>query len=86
MRKTVSHQYLVELGFPKHTARDIIRQAKKIAIQKFKETSNSLDNMLELSKSPFDNSRLDLAPTYIVEELLGFEIPFEKGRNLKNGS
>lgn len=86
MRKTVNHQYLVELGFPKHTARDIIRQAKKIAIQKFKETSNSLDNMLELSKSPFDNSRLDLAPTYIVEELLGFELPFEKGRNLKNGS
>lgn len=53
---------------------------------KFEETSNSLDNVLELRKSPFDNSRLDLAPTYIVEELLGFELPFDKERNLKNGN
>ncbi|MCC9900983.1 DUF3173 family protein, partial [Streptococcus agalactiae] len=28
-------------------------------------------------KSPFENSRLDLAPTYIVEDLLGFELPFK---------
>ena len=86
MSKTVNHKKLVELGFPKYTARNIIHQAKSIAVAKFEETSNSLDNVLELKKSPFDNSRLDLAPTNIVEELLGFELPFDKERNLKNGN
>ncbi|WP_367783959.1 DUF3173 family protein [Streptococcus pluranimalium] len=81
MTRTINHKRLMELGFPEHTARNIIHQAKSIAVAKFKETSNSLDNVLELRKSPFDNSRLDLAPTYIVEELLGFELPFDKERN-----
>lgn len=31
------------------------------------------NNMIKLSKSPFDNKRLDLAPSFIVEELLGFQ-------------
>ncbi|HEL2401604.1 TPA: DUF3173 family protein [Streptococcus suis] len=86
MSKTVNHKNLVELGFPKHTARSIIHQAKSIAVAKFEKSSNSLSNMIELKKSPFDNSRLDLAPTYIVEELLGFELPFDKERNLRNGN
>lgn len=30
--------------------------------------------MLKLSSSPFDNRRLDLAPTEIVEEILGFQL------------
>ena len=34
---------------------------------------NSSNNMIKLSKSPFDNKRLDLAPSFIVEELLGFQ-------------
>lgn len=75
MTKTVNHKKLIDLGFPEHTARNIIRQAKAIAVANFAETSNSLDNIVELRKSPFDNSRLDLAPTYIVEDLLGFELP-----------
>lgn len=72
--KTVNHKKLMELGFPEHTSRDIIRQAKAIAVQEFKETSVFSNNMIELSKSPFENARLDLAPTYIVEELLGFRL------------
>ena len=36
------------------------------------------NNVVELSKSPFDNSRLNLAPTYIVEELLGFKLLSER--------
>lgn len=83
---TINHKQIINLGFHKHTARDIIKQAKAIAVKKFQEDSNSLSNMIELKKSPFDNSRLDLAPTYIVEELLGFELPFDKERNLKNGN
>ncbi|HEM4765102.1 TPA: DUF3173 family protein [Streptococcus suis] len=72
--KTVSHKNLMELGFSKTSAKQIIREAKAIAIQRFNEASNSSDNMVKLSKSPFDNRRLDLAPTEIVEELLGFQI------------
>jgi len=34
--------------------------------------------VVELSKSPFDNSRLNLAPKYIVEELLGFKLLSER--------
>lgn len=76
--KTVNHKDIMELGFPKHTARDIIRKAKAIAVAKFENARNSSDNLVELRKSPFDNSRLDLAPTYIVEDLLGFHLPFDE--------
>lgn len=65
----------MDLGFPKHTARDIIKQAKAIAVQEFYNDGAFSNNMVELNKSPFDNVRLNLAPTYIVEELLGFELP-----------
>lgn len=85
MSKTVNHKKIMELGFPQHTARNIIRQAKAIAVAKFEETSNSTNNLIKLSKSPFENVRLDLAPTDIVEELLGFQLPSENRKELKNG-
>lgn len=72
--KTVNHKRLIELGFSKTSAKQIIREAKSIAIKRFNEASNSSNNMLKLSKSPFDNRRLDLAPTEIVEEILGFQL------------
>lgn len=73
--KTITHHQLMDLGFPEHTARDIIKQAKAIAVQEFYNDGAFSNNMVELNKSPFDNVRLNLAPTYIVEELLGFELP-----------
>lgn len=72
--KTVNHKDLMALGFPEHTARDIIKQAKAIAVLQFEEAGTFSKNVVNLSKSPFDNVRLNLAPTYIVEELLGFEL------------
>lgn len=72
--KTVNHKSLMELGFSKTSAKQIIREAKSIAIKRFNEASNSSNNMLKLSSSPFDNRRLDLAPTEIVEEILGFQL------------
>ena len=72
--KTVNHKKLMELGFSMTGSKQIIREAKAIAIQRFNEDRNSSDNMLQLSKLPFDNRRLDLAPTEIVEELLGFQL------------
>ena len=55
----------MELGFLEHTARVIIKQAKAIAVQEFNDTRAFKNNMVELNKSPFDNVRLNLAPTYI---------------------
>ena len=69
--KTVNHKRLIELGFSKTSAKQIIREAKSIAIKRFNEASNSSNN---ISSSPFDNRRLDLAPTEIVEEILGFQL------------
>ena len=64
----------MELGFSKTSAKQIIREAKSIAIKRFNEASNSSNNMLKLISSPFDNRRLDLAPTEIVEEILVFHL------------
>lgn len=71
--KTVNHKDIMKLGFSKTASKEIIKQAKKIAINQFNESLSSSNNMVKLSKSPFDNKRLDLAPISIVEELLGFQ-------------
>ncbi|HEM5489760.1 TPA: DUF3173 family protein [Streptococcus suis] len=75
--KTISHHELMALGFNKSAARRIIREAKAIAIQEFEQTCKFDKSAVKLSKSPFDNRRLDLAPLSIVESLLGFQI-FDK--------
>ena len=67
----------MDISFPENTKRNIIKPPTAIAVAKFEETSNSTNNLVKLRKSPFENSRLDLAPTYIVEDLLGFELPFK---------
>ena len=72
--ETINHKKLTELGFSKTASKQIIKEAKLIAVTRFEEASNSSSNIVKLSKSPFDNRRLDLAPTSIVEELLGFQI------------
>ena len=71
--KTVNHKDIMKLGFSKTASKEIIKQAKKIAINQFDESLSSSNNMVKLSKSPFDNKILDLAPISIVEELLGFQ-------------
>ena len=81
--KTVNYEYLMKLGFPEHTARDSIKQAKSIAVKQFEETGTFSNSVIELNKSPFDNVRLNLAPTYIVEELLGFKL-LSQGKEQKN--
>ena len=47
----------MELGFSMTSSKQIIREAKAIAIRRFNEASNSSDNVIILSKSPFDNRR-----------------------------
>ena len=48
--QTINHTELMKLGFPEHTARDIIRQAKLIAVRQFEESRALSNNVVELSK------------------------------------
>lgn len=74
--RTATYKVLINLGFPEHTSRDIIREAKRIAVKKFEEARKIECNAVQLSKSPFDNRRLGIAPAEIVEQLIG--IPLSK--------
>ena len=49
--QTINHTELMKLGFPEHTARDIIKQAKLIAVRQFEESRACL---LYTSPSPRD--------------------------------
>ena len=71
MEKTVTYKELMELGFPEKTARNIIRDAKLIVVEKFKKDRINDSNSVQLIRSPFDNKRLGIAPRDIVEKLLG---------------
>lgn len=73
-KPTVTYRDLMKLGFPEHASRDIIRQAKRVAVKKFDEARKETPNMLALSRSPFDNRRLGIAPTEIVEGLIGISL------------
>ena len=75
--RTVTYKDLMKIGFPEHTARNIVREAKKIAVKKFEEARKVDNNAVKLSKSPFDNRRLGIAPKDIVEELIGIPLSEE---------
>jgi hypothetical protein len=83
--QTVNYKNLMDLGFPEHTARDIIRHAKKIATNEYNErmmsTSKKSKKMIEYPCSPFDNPRVGIAPTTIVEHLLGFALDNREEEN-----
>lgn len=83
---TVNYKDLMRLGFPEHTSRNIIRQAKQIAVKKFKEASKTKGNVLQLECSPFDNRRLGIAPKRIVESLIGISFSEDfKESEVKDG-
>ncbi|MBS6505787.1 MAG: DUF3173 family protein [Streptococcus vestibularis] len=49
-KQTVNHKDLMELGFPEHTARDIIKQAKTIAGQLFEESMKYATQLMKIDK------------------------------------
>lgn len=81
--RTATYKVLINLGFPEHTSRDIIREAKRIAVKKFEEARKNDKNAVQLGCSPFDNKRLGIAPKNIVENLIG--ISFSDIEGEKNG-
>ena len=78
---TVDYKELMLLGFPEHTARDIIRHAKKLAVLEFEEARKKRSSMVQLRQSPFDNQRIGIAPTEIVEAIVGF--PLDRKQEIK---
>ncbi|HFU4376781.1 TPA: DUF3173 domain-containing protein [Streptococcus suis] len=58
--KTIDYIYLVELGFPKATAQQIIRQTK--------------NNLVQKGYTLYSNRRLGTVPVSAVEEILGFKL------------
>ena len=58
--KTIDYVYLVELGFPKAAAQQIIRQTK--------------NNLVQQGYTLYSNRRLGTVPVGAVEEILGFKL------------
>lgn len=46
--KTVNHKDIMKLGFSKTASKEIIKQAKKIAINQFDESLSSSNNMVKI--------------------------------------
>ena len=61
---TVNYKDIVNLGFPSHTARSIIKQAK---IQ-----------LVNRGLTLYANNRIGTVPREIVEEILGIQFPIKK--------
>lgn len=67
MSAIISKNELMAMGYPKHTAENIIRQAKIIMVQK---------------GYPFyNNKRLGRVPKNVVESILGCELGLEENNN-----
>lgn len=58
--KTIDYTYLVELGFPKATAQQIIRQTKNYLVKQ--------------GYTLYSNRRLGTVPVSAVEKVLGFKL------------
>lgn len=61
---TINYKDIVNLGFTKHTARSIIKQAK---IQ-----------LVNRGLTLYANNRIGTVPREIVEEILGIQFPIKK--------
>lgn len=61
---TINYKDIMNLGFPKYTARSIIKQAK---IQ-----------LVNRGLTLYANNRIGTVPREIVEEILGIQFPIKK--------
>lgn len=75
---TISSDDLEKLGFPSRTAKEIIQNSKKIAVELFNNKIASLSKnnsgVVKYPCSPFTNPKVNVAPRNIVELLLGFSL------------
>ena len=61
---TINYKDIMNLGFPRHTARSIIKQAK---IQ-----------LVNRGLTLYANNRIGTVPREIIEEILGIQFPIKK--------
>lgn len=61
---TVNYKDIMNLGFSRHTARSIIKQAK---IQ-----------LVNRGLTLYENNRIGTVPREIIEEILGIQFPIKK--------
>ena len=61
---TINYKDIMNLGFPRHTARSIIKQAK---IQ-----------LVNRGLTLYENNRIGTVPREIIEEILGIQFPIKK--------
>ena len=61
---TITYKDVMHLGFPKHTARSVIKQAK---IQ-----------LVNRGYTIYENNRIGTVPKEIVEEILGLKFPIQE--------
>ena len=61
---TVNFKDVMELGFPKHTARSIIKRAKV--------------QLVNRGYIIYENNRIGTVPKEIVEEILGVKFPIQE--------
>ena len=61
---TVNYKDIMNLGFPKHTTRSIIKQSKIQLVNK--------------GLTLYTNNRIGTVPREIVEEILGIQFPIKK--------
>lgn len=69
--ETITAKDLINLGYPKNTAQNIIRQAKH--------------NMVQQGYALYNNKRLGRVPKHVVEAILGVKLSdsggFSDGKN-----
>lgn len=61
---TVNFKDVMHLGFPKHTARSIIKQGKVLLVNR--------------GYTIYENNRIGTVPKEIVEEILGLKFPIQE--------
>lgn len=61
---TVNFKDVMHLGFPKHTARSVIKQAKV--------------QLINRGYTIYENNRIGTVPKEIVEEILGLKFPIQE--------
>lgn len=69
-KETVNYEDLCKFGFKPHQARDIIREAKALMVQK--------------GYSFYQNKRLGVVPKYIVSDITGISFNEEEKVNVKD--
>lgn len=69
-KATINYAELCEYGFKPHQARDIIREAKALMVQK--------------GYSFYNNKRLGVVPRYVVADIIGISFDEKEIEDVKN--